>query len=127
MPGARARLTRPLCQRPEVAGIMPLDWLFPSNAFTEKDLQICTGMAAQAAISIQNARLASRIEKEAQTRAQISRLIPPSVVEQVLKGELVIEKGGRVSEITMLFSDIRGFTTMSDGKEPQEAVNKLNE
>src|SRR5580698_2105568 len=84
-------------------------------------------MAAQAAISIQNARLASRIEKEAQTRAQISRLIPPSVVEQVLKGELVIEKGGRLCEVTMLFSDIRGFTRMSDGKPAQEIVNTLNE
>jgi len=108
-------------------GIMHLDSLFTSNAFTEKDLQICTGMAAQAAISIQNARLATRIEKEAQTRAQISRLIPPSVVEQVLKGELTIEKGGRQQEVTMLFSDIRGFTTMSDGRPPQEIVNTLNE
>ncbi|MGE3460136.1 MAG: adenylate/guanylate cyclase domain-containing protein, partial [Kofleriaceae bacterium] len=111
----------------ELLGIMHLDSLFTSNAFTEKDLQICTGMASQAAISIQNARLASRIEKEAQTRAQISRLIPPSVVEQVVKGELTIEKGGRLSEITMLFSDIRGFTTMSDGRPPEEVVNTLNE
>src|SRR5580698_3925663 len=84
-------------------------------------------MAAQAAISIQNARLASRIEKEAQTRAQIARLIPPSIVEQVVKGELTIEKGGRQTEVTMLFSDIRGFTTMSDGRPPQEIVNTLNE
>jgi adenylate cyclase len=127
MQGIRSTMTLPLLHAGELLGIMHLDSLFTSNAFTEKDLQICTGMAAQAAISIQNARLASRIEKEAQTRAQISRLIPPAVVEQVIKGELVIEKGGRVSEITMLFSDIRGFTTMSDGKEPQEVVNTLNE
>ena len=127
MQGIRSTMTLPLLHAGDLLGIMHLDSLFTSNAFTEKDLQICTGMAAQAAISIQNARLASRIEKEAQTRAQISRLIPPSIVEQVVKGELVIEKGGRVSEITMLFSDIRGFTTMSDGKEPQEVVNTLNE
>ena len=127
MQGIRSTMTLPLLHAGELLGIMPLDSLFTSNAFTEKDLQVCTGMAAQAAISIQNARLASRIEKEAQTRAQISRLIPPSVVEQVLKGELVIEKGGRVSEVTMLFSDIRGFTTMSDGRPPQEIVNTLNE
>jgi adenylate cyclase len=127
MQGIRSTMTLPLLYAGELLGIMHLDSLFTSNAFTEKDLQICTGMAAQAAISIQNARLASRIEKEAQTRAQISRLIPPSVVEQVVKGELVIEKGGRVHEITMLFSDIRGFTTMSDNKEPQEVVNTLNE
>ena len=107
MQGIRSTMTVPLLHRDELLGVMHLDSLFNSNSFTEKDLQICTGMAVQAAVSIQNARLASRIEKEAQTRAQISRLIPPSVVEQVVKGELIIEKGGRLNEITMLFSDIR--------------------
>ena len=127
MQGIRSTMTVPLIHRDELLGLMHLDSLFTSNAFTEKDLQICTGMAAQAAVSIQNARLAIRIEHEAQTRAQISRLIPPSVVEQVVKGELVIEKGGRVNEITMLFSDIRGFTTMSDGRPAEDIVNTLNE
>ncbi|HEX4454211.1 MAG TPA: adenylate/guanylate cyclase domain-containing protein, partial [Kofleriaceae bacterium] len=127
MQGIRSTMTLPLLQSGDLLGIMHLDSLFTSNAFTEKDLQVCTGMAAQAAMSIQNARLATRIEQEAQTRAQISRLIPPSVVEQVVKGELVIEKGGRLAEVTMLFSDIRGFTTMSDGRPAQEIVNTLNE
>jgi adenylate cyclase len=127
MQGIRSTMTLPLLYANELLGIMHLDSLFTSNAFTEKDLQICTGMASQAAISIQNARLATRIEREAQTRAQISRLIPPSVVEQVVKGELTIEKGGRLTEVTMLFSDIRGFTTMSDGRPAQEIVNTLNE
>ncbi len=127
MQGIRSTMTLPLLHAGDLLGIMHLDSLFTSNAFTEKDLQVCTGMAAQAAISIQNARLATRIEHEAQTRAQISRLIPPSVVEQVVKGELTIEKGGRLSEVTMLFSDIRGFTTMSDGRPAQEIVNTLNE
>lgn len=125
--GIRSTMTLPLLFKNDLLGIIHLDSLFTSNAFTEKDLQICIGMAQQAAIAIQNARLAKRIEAEAATRAQISRLIPPSVVEQVVKGELKIEKGGRVNEITMLFSDIRGFTTMSDGKPAQEIVNTLNE
>ena len=127
MQGIRSTMTVPLLHSSDLLGIMHLDSLFTSNAFSEKDLQICTGMATQAAVAIQNARLASRIEKEAQTRAQISRLIPPSVVEQVVKGQLTIEKGGRLNEITMLFSDIRGFTTMSDGRPPEEVVNTLNE
>ena len=127
MQGIRSTMTLPLLYAGDLLGIMHLDSLFTSNAFTEKDLQICTGMAAQAAISIQNARLASRIEKEAQTRAQISRLIPASIVEQVVKGELVIERGGRAQELTMLFSDIRGFTSSSDGRPAQEVVNTLNE
>jgi adenylate cyclase len=32
-----------------------------------------------------------------------------------------------MTEITMLFSDIRGFTSMSDGKPPQDVVTTLNE
>ena len=60
-------MTLPLLHGADLLGLMHLDSLFTSNAFTEKDLQICTGMAAQAAIAIQNARLATRIEKEAQT------------------------------------------------------------
>ncbi len=127
MQGIRSTMTVPLLHRDEILGLMHLDSQIATSAFTEKDLQICTGMATQAAIAIQNARLAARIEEEAHTRAQISRLIPPSVVEQVVKGELELKKGGRLSDITMLFSDIRGFTSMSDGRPPEEVVNTLNE
>lgn len=127
MQGIRSTMTVPLLHSDEILGLMHLDTQIASNAFTDKDLQICIGMASQAAVAIQNARLAQRIELEAQSRAQISRLIPPSVVEQVLAGELTIEKGGRLDEITMLYSDIRGFTAMSDGAPPEEVVNTLNE
>jgi adenylate cyclase len=127
MQGIRSTMTVPLLHANEILGLMHLDSQIASNAFTDKDLQICIGMASQAAVAIQNARLAQRIEREAQTRAQISRLIPPSVVDQVVKGELTIEKGGRLNEITMLYSDIRGFTAMSDGAPPEEVVNTLNE
>ncbi len=127
MQGIRSTMTVPLLHRDEILGLMHLDSQIASGAFTEKDLQICTGMATQAAIAIQNARLAERIEEEAHTRAQISRLIPPSVVEQVVQGELELKKGGRLSDITMLFSDIRGFTSMSEQKAPEEVVNTLNE
>ena len=128
MQGIRSTMTLPLLLRDELLGIMHLDSLFTSNAFTEKDLQICTGMAAQAAIAIQNARLASSIEREAQTRAQISA--PASrrrSSSRSSRASSTIEKGGRLTEVTMLFSDIRGFTTMSDGRPAQEIVNMLNE
>ena len=127
MQGIRSTMTVPLLHADELLGVMHLDSQIQSNAFTEKDLQICTGMPAQAAIAILNARLAQKIEKEAHTRVQFSRLIPPAVVEQVVKGELTLERGGRLSEITMLYSDIRGFTSMADGRPPEEVVNTLNE
>ena len=127
MQGIRSTMTVPLLHADEMLGLMHLDSKIVTSAFTEKTLQICTSVASQAATAIQNARLAQRIEQEARTRAQISRLIPPSVVEQVIKGELTIEKGGHLNEITMLYSDIRGFTAMSDGVPPEDVVNTLNQ
>ena len=47
MQGIRSTMTLPLLHANELLGIMHLDSLFTSNAFTEKDLQICTGMAAR--------------------------------------------------------------------------------
>jgi adenylate cyclase len=127
MQGIRSTMTVPLLIGEEILGIMHLDSQIATNAFTDKDLQIFTGIAAQAAIAIQNARLAKKIEQEAQTRAQISRLVPPSIVEQVVAGELQIEKGGKLAEVTMLYSDIRGFTAMSERSPPEDIVRMLNE
>ena len=73
---------------------MHLDSMIATNAFTEKDLQIFTGIASQAAVAIQNARLARKIEHEAKTRAQFQRLLSPNLVEQVVQGKLQLEKGG---------------------------------
>ena len=127
MQGIRSTMTVPLLIGEEILGIMHLDSQIATNAFTDKDLQIFTGIAAQAAVAIQNARLAKKIEQEAQTRAQIARLVPPNIVEQVIAGELVIEKGGKLQEVTMLYSDIRGFTAMSEREQPEEIVRMLNE
>ncbi len=125
--GIRSTMTVPLLHGKELLGVMHLDTQIATNAFTEKDLQIFTGIAAAAASAIQNARLAREIEREAETRSQLSRLISPSVVEQVVNGELTLERGGRLHEVTMLYSDIRGFTAMSEGSPPEEIMTTLND
>lgn len=127
MQGIRSTMTVPLLHRDELLGIMHLDSMIATNAFTEKDLQIFGGIASQAAVAIHNSELARKIEQEAKTRAQFQRLLSPNLVDQVVQGKLQLEKGGALSEITLLFSDIRGFTSMSESAEPQEIVRMLNE
>lgn len=57
--------------------------------------------------------------------AQFSRFVNPTVVQQLLeRGGL--EGGGQTREVTLLFSDIRGFTTLSEKHAPQEVVELLN-
>jgi adenylate cyclase len=127
MQGIRSTMTVPLLFGDEILGILHLDSQIATNAFTEKDLQVLTGIAAQAAIAIQNARLAKKIEHEAQTRAQLERLVPANVVDQMMTGELTIERGGKLAEVTMLVADIRGFTAMSEKQKPESIVAMLNE
>src|SRR4030095_424973 len=91
------------------------------------DLQIFAGIGGQAAVAIANSMLAAKIEQEAKTRAQFQRLLSPNLVDQVVAGKLQLEKGGALSEVTLLFSDIRGFTSMSESRTPQEIVRMLNE
>ena len=127
MQGIRSTMAVPLLHADELLGIMHLDSQIATNAFTEKDLQIFTSIANQAAIAIQNARLAKKIEQETQTRAQFQRLLSPNLVEQLVNGSLKLEKGGQQREVTILISDIRGFTSMSEKKPPAEIVAMLNE
>jgi len=56
-----------------------------------------------------------------------SNYVSKSVVEELIKHPEKLELGGEDKEITVLFSDIRGFTTLSEKLAPQELVAHLNE
>ena len=60
------------------------------------------------------------------TRVAIERHVPDSVVDQILSGELSLPKP-RKQKLTILFSDLRGFTTLSEQHEPEYVVDLLNE
>lgn len=60
------------------------------------------------------------------TRAMFGRYLSTAVVDQLMR-EPDVQLGGVKEEVTVLFSDIRGFTSFSEGKPPEEVVSRLNE
>lgn len=58
-------------------------------------------------------------------RDAFGRAVSPEVLEELLAGGL--ELGGETRQVTVLFSDIRGFTSLSESLEPQVVVQWLNE
>jgi adenylate cyclase len=127
MQGIRSSMAVPLIHSENMLGIMVLDSQVAANAFTEKDLQICQALANQAAVAIQNSLYAKKIEQEAITRQRFQRLLSPAIADLVLSGEVEVEKGGQARQTTVFFSDIRGFTAMSEKRTAQEIVAMLNE
>ncbi|WP_106094105.1 adenylate/guanylate cyclase domain-containing protein [Enhygromyxa salina] len=126
MQGIRSTMAVPLLVADQLVGAFHVDSMLASGAFTDKDLLLFSGIATQAAIAIQNFRLAKKIEHEAATRAEFQRLLSPNLVDQIVSGALTLDQAGANREVTMLFADIRGFTSMSERHTPEEMVETLN-
>jgi len=61
-------------------------------------------------------------------RKMFSRYLSPDVIALIEKDpQKYLRPGGEMKELTVMFSDIRGFTTLSEGLTPDELVLLLNE
>ena len=125
--GIRSAMAVPLLSKGVLKGVLFCDTRERTNAFSEKDLKVLSGIASQAAIALENADLAQKIEREAVTRAELSRFLAPAVAEAVVSGKVELLRVGRLAEVSVIFADIRGFTSMAEADSPQETVAMLNE
>jgi adenylate cyclase len=55
------------------------------------------------------------------------RFVSPEVVEQLVENPAALQFGGEVRSLTVLFTDIRDFTTYTERHPPQEVVHVLRE
>lgn len=124
--GIRSAMAVPLLSKGILRGVLFCDTRERTNAFSEKDLKVLSGIATQAAIALENAELGQKIEKEAIARAELSRFLAPAVAEAVVSGKVELLRVGRLAEVSVIFADIRGFTSMAEADSPQETVAMLN-
>ena len=65
-------------------------------------------------------------QKEAFIKEAFQSYLSPSLLHQLLKNPDKLKLGGEEKEITILFTDIRGFTTISEKLSPEEIINLIN-
>jgi adenylate cyclase len=65
--------------------------------------------------------------RKRQIREMFSKYVAPEYVAQLAEDPASLNLGGRRAELSILFSDIRGFTTISEKLEPHEVIEFLNE
>lgn len=125
--GVRSCMAVPLVSGSDLRGVMFLDSRERIGAFRTKDLDVLSAIASQAVIALENMKLTRTIEESAAKRAFLERFLSPQLTKEVENGRIELTKGGTLTELTVLFSDIRGFTTMSEHSPPQRTVGMLNE
>ena len=60
-------------------------------------------------------------------KSTFKKYVSKQIVDQLLENDEMLNLGGQEQEATILFSDIRGFTSMSETMAPNEVVETLND
>ncbi|MGE5588252.1 MAG: CHASE2 domain-containing protein [Clostridia bacterium] len=69
----------------------------------------------------------ARTEAErARIRATLGRYLSPAVVDVILRDRSEVALGGRRLDVTVMFADIRGFTSFAEKEGPERVVDVLN-
>ncbi|MBW7995203.1 MAG: GAF domain-containing protein [Candidatus Glassbacteria bacterium] len=66
------------------------------------------------------------ISEGARVKDTLRRYVSSNVVDMVLEEGYELVLGGKLCEVTVLFADIRGFTSLSERQSPQDVVELLN-
>ena len=118
----------PLSWQNERLGVLCVDTRQPACVFSSDDLRLFIAIAHHVALAIFVARQTRELQAQNQLLQRLLTHFSPKVRQRLLeragRGRLTL--GGERSEVSILFSDIRGFTRMSAGMEPDEVVDMLN-
>ena len=128
--GIRSAMCVPLWNRNRVIGAVQVDSPIHIGRFTEEDLDVLTALANFSAVAIERAQLSEKIEEERKIRARMERYHSPAVVDEIVKGSIrggsTDEREIKSSEVSILFADISGFTTVAETKNPEEVAEFLS-
>jgi len=117
----------PLLGKAGVLGVIYVDCRERFRLLREDDLDLLNAVAAETSIAVDNALTHKRLVKEELARAKYRRFMPAHVVDELLANPDEVMLGGANCLVTVLFSDIRGFTSMSEQLNPEIVVQILNE
>lgn len=121
--GYRALLGVPILADDELLGVLGISWADP-QVFTDEQVRLVSAFAAEAALAITNARLFQAVERQ---RHELTRFLSPAIAELVSSEDGRRLLAGHRAYVTVLFSDLRGFTSFAETAEPEELFDVLRD
>jgi adenylate cyclase len=125
--GARSLMAVPLISGDSIHGVLYVSNSSQVAALTPSDLELLSGIGAGAGMAVANALMAQKMAADARTRDSLGRFLSPVLVDQVINNNLDLMRGGDARDVTVLFSDIRGFTQLTENVGGAQVVELLNE
>jgi adenylate cyclase len=123
--GVRSAMCAPLLAQNRLFGMVYVDNLDKSDAFTQEELNIFALLASQAALAMASIAGQQKLARHAAHRAALERFLAPELVEMIASNPN-LSLGGVNQKVSVLFADIRGFTTISETLPPDQVVEILN-
>jgi adenylate cyclase len=111
----------------ERIGVIYLDNPVAQKKFDRDDIEFMLSFANQAAIAIENAQLYEKVKEEERIRERLQRFFSPGVVGEIMSDKRSVTLGGENRTATILFSDIRGFTSLTERIPTVTSVEILND
>lgn len=130
---ARSLLALPLSRQGRVLGVLLLDNELTTAAFTPERLHAVRVIATQAAIALDNAllqhALSTSLEEQTALARANQRFVPAEFLAALGRTSITkVELGDSVQkELTILFSDMRGFTSHVEGNTPEQNIHFIND
>jgi adenylate cyclase len=124
--GLRSAMCAPLLGSGRLFGILYVDNLEKPQAFTQDEWNVFALVAAQAGAAIDTLYAHEQIAKQVTQRAALERFLSPEVVEMISQNPEGVRLGGLNQKVSIMFADIRGFTSLSEKMEPEKVVEILN-
>ncbi|HEX7319205.1 MAG TPA: adenylate/guanylate cyclase domain-containing protein [bacterium] len=116
-----------LSKEKERLGVLYLDNPAGQNAFTSDDIQFMVSFANQSSIAIENAQLYDKIRQEERIRERLQRFFSPGVMNKIMAEEKGMMLVGEHRVVTIMFCDIRGYTSLTERIDVMVAVGILND
>jgi adenylate cyclase len=124
----RSAMCSPLLDaRDQILGLLYVDNLSAPGSFSDEDLQFLVAFSGLAALGIKNSRFAEQSRRDALVRSNFERYFAPNVAADIAQQDGAIRLGGERRAVTVLFSDIRGFTAMAESMGPDAVARFLSE
>jgi adenylate cyclase len=111
----------------KVLGILYVDNLTATHSFADEDLEFLIAFGSLAAVGIENSQRSERLRREALVLSNFQRYFAPNLAAQIAEQEGAIQLGGRKRPVVIFFSDVRGFTPLSEAMGPDEIATLLTE